>query len=245
MTDQKKRILLAEDEPHLAFNLNFNLQREGYEVIPATNGQVALDLFRQSGPFDLVVLDVMMPEINGFDVARTIRKTDGKTGILMLTAKAAEDDIITGLECGADDYMTKPFHLKEFLLRVKRMAERSSLLRTNQPNVLDTANLLSLGSLTLNIDELVLHSPDAKETLTALEAQVLAELIHHVNRVVSRRQLLEKVWGLSGSIETRTVDNFIMRLRKVIERHSSCGLTLESVRGRGYRLKHNDESNKA
>lgn len=237
MTAERRKILLAEDEPHLAFNLEFNLQREGYTVIPAINGQIALEKFEKEGPFDLIILDIMMPEIDGFQVARSIRKKDGKTGILMLTARAAEDDIVTGLECGADDYMTKPFHLKEFLLRVKRMVERASLLRQNAPEP-EKKRIFVLGGLTLNTEDLILSSKDANDNLTALESLVLCELFENANKVVSRKHLLEKVWGLSGSIETRTVDNFIMRLRKILERHPAAAMELESVRGRGYRLKY-------
>src|SRR4051812_34864697 len=125
MPDPKKRILLVEDEPNLAFNLQFNLQAEGYDVTPAVDGQTALVKFDREGPYDLVILDVMLPEVNGFDVARHIRAKDDQTHILMLTAMGKEEDRLQGFEAGADDYITKPFHLKEFLLRVRRMIRRS------------------------------------------------------------------------------------------------------------------------
>ena len=127
MTEKKNRILLVEDEPNLAFNIEYNLQSEGYEVVLAADGSEALSAFDHNGPFALIILDIMLPKINGLEVASIIRSKDKITQILMLTARAAENDVIRGLEQGADDYMTKPFSFKELLLRVRRMADRSEL----------------------------------------------------------------------------------------------------------------------
>ena len=125
MPEAKKKILLVEDEPHLAFNLQLNLQSENYDVILAIDGKIALEQFNAESPFDLIILDAMLPEIDGFKVAKAIRQTDDQTHILMLTALGREEDRVKGFESGIDDYITKPFHLQELLLRVKRMIRRS------------------------------------------------------------------------------------------------------------------------
>ena len=234
MSVVKKRILLVEDEPHLAFNIEFNLQAEGYEVVPATNGQIALDKFRTGGPFDLVVLDVMIPEIDGIKVAREIRRDDIQTGILMLTARSSKEDIVRGLETGADDYMTKPFLLKEFLLRVKRMVQRSELFSAKIQEA--DERVLKCGEITLDTESLELSCEQGRYELTILEANVLREFMRNPGKVLTRDHLLTTVWGVNGRIETRTVDNFILRLRKYLEKDPSNPVFLESIRGRGYRF---------
>jgi len=234
MIEPKKRILLVEDEPHLAFNMNFNLQAEGYDVVPAVDGQIALQKFANNGPFDLIILDVMLPEVNGFDVAKSIREHDDQTQILMLTALGKEDDRLRGFEAGADDYVTKPFHLQEFLLRVKRMIKRSQYFHT--PGDASSAEVLRCGPFALNTELLHLVTPTGQHTLTALEADVLREFMKNPKRVLSRQHLLDTVWGMKGDIETRTVDNFIVRLRRYLEVDPGKPVFLVSVRGRGYRL---------
>lgn len=231
--NDKRRILLVEDEPNLAFNIEFNLESEGFEVCLARDGKEALDRFRNEGPFALIILDLMLPEINGFEVASIIRQTDKVTQILMLTARASESDVIQGLERGADDYMTKPFSFKELLLRVKRMADRSELLTQG---LRPKNTKLQFGSLTWNTESLELCGPTGTHLLTVLEAKVLNEFVHNPDRILSRKHLLSKVWGVNGNVETRTVDNFIMRLRKYIESNPSKPEYLKSVRGRGYKF---------
>ena len=233
MQESKKKILLVEDEPHLAFNMEFNLKEEGYDVIAAINGREALDKYHKHKPFDLILLDVMLPELSGFEVARSIRETDRTTGVLMLTARAAEEDVIKGLECGADDYITKPFSLKELLARIKRMAARSELLSDSKEA---RPAQLAYGGLTLDTESLELTCPQGSHSLTVLEAKVLEEFMVNPNRVLTRKHLLNKVWGVNGNVETRTVDNFVMRIRKYIESNPSNPTYLKSVRGRGYRF---------
>jgi DNA-binding response OmpR family regulator len=235
MTTPKKRILLVEDEPNLAFNLQFNLQVEGYEVVPAVDGRIAVAKFLEDGPFDLVILDVMLPEMNGFEVAEKIRQSDDQTHILMLTALGKEEDRLRGFEAGADDYITKPFHLKEFLLRVRRMVKRSEYFQSTPPESADSHELV-FGPFRLDTELLQLHGPTGHHTLTALEADVLREFMKNPKRVLSRQYLLDTVWGMKGDIETRTVDNFIVRLRRYLEPEPSKPRYLVSVRGRGYRL---------
>lgn len=234
MSERVKKILLVEDEPHLAFNLEYNLKEEGYAVVYAATGHIALEKWRREGPFDLVVLDIMLPEIDGMSLARQFRSESQKTGLLMLTARATEADVVLGLEAGADDYMTKPFHLKEFLLRVKRMAERSALFPIEKKPT--PSRNLRLGSIELNMEEWQLSTPKGHFKLTELEALLLREFMENPNKVLSRDHLLQKVWGIGQNVETRTVDNFIMRLRRYLEPNPSQPRQIESVRGRGYKL---------
>lgn len=233
--NDRKRILLVEDEPHLAFNLAYNLQAEGFDVVPAVTGQIAIKKWEQEGPFSLIILDVMLPERNGFEVARAIRATDKRTGILMLTARAHEADVIQGLESGADDYMTKPFHLQEFLLRVKRMAERSEFLQ-GEARDHTASSTLRLGKFQLDPEGLTLTGPTETFKITDLEAGVLKEFLSNPGTVLTRAHLLREVWGMRAEVESRTVDNFIVRLRKYLESDPGRILRLESVRGKGYRL---------
>ncbi len=234
MITGQKHILLVEDEPHLAFNMELNLQAEGYRVTLAKDGREALDRYSKDGPFALIILDVMLPELNGFEVASHIRQADKITGILMLTARASENDILQGLETGADDYMTKPFSLQELFLRVKRMADRSDLFSPLRART--TSILISFHDVTWNPQTFELQGPQGNFVLTALEARVLTEFLEHPQEVLSRKHLLGQVWGVHGNVETRTVDNFIMRLRKYFEKDPSQPEILQSVRGRGYKF---------
>jgi two-component system alkaline phosphatase synthesis response regulator PhoP len=234
MLPGSKHILLVEDEPHLAFNMELNLHAEGYRVTLAKDGLEALQKYETEGPFSLIILDVMLPEMNGFDVAAHIREKDKITGILMLTARAAESDVIQGLERGADDYMTKPFSLQELLLRVKRMADRSELL--SSVRMPSSGARITFDEVVWNPDTFELEGPHGRVILTALEAKVLTEFLDHPHEILSRKHLLTRVWGVHGNVETRTVDNFIMRLRKYVEKDPSQPLILQSVRGRGYKF---------
>lgn len=238
------RILLVEDEPNLLFNLDFNLKSEGYEVISASNGRSALDAYQTQGPFAVIILDVMLPEINGFELAKIIREKDRRTQILMLTARASESDVIEGLEQGADDYMTKPFSFKELMLRVKRMAARTELFQQAKETS-SSATQIWFDKFMFDEETLELSGPKKKATLTSLEAKVLAEFLAHPQVILSRKHLLHSVWNVSENIETRTVDNFIMRIRKYIEDDPSKPKLLKSIRGRGYKLCVSINSDKA
>jgi DNA-binding response OmpR family regulator len=235
---KKGRILLVEDEPNLAFTLHYNLQAEGYEVIPAVTGTQALVQYEKSGPFNLIILDVMLPELDGFSVANKIRQTDKRTGILMLTALSDTDSRLQGLRSGVDDYISKPFNLEELLLRISRMIERSALL--NQASETNSG-IRKFGPFTLDVDSLRLVSPQGNFDITALEADILREFMDNPNRVLSREHLLKNVWGMRGEVETRTVDNFIVRLRRYLETEPNDPKYLRSVRGRGYRLVDHEE----
>lgn len=240
--DQTSRVLLVEDEAHLAFTLQFNLQAEGFKVVSAANGAIGLDTFLNDGPFDVIILDVMLPEMNGFEVAKIIREKDHTAGILMLTARASDEDRIRGLGIGVDDYITKPFHLEELMMKVKRTADRSRLFESRSIQSAETmGSVIRYGKFALNLQTLILKTPTEEHTLTALEGDILKTFIDHIGEVLSREFLLNYVWKVQGDIETRTVDNFIVRLRRYIEDNPAQPRYLVSVRGRGYRLLRCDE----
>ena len=224
------RILLVEDEESLAVGLEYNLSEEGYDVTIAHDGREALRLFKQND-YDLIILDIMLSyHDDGFEVARKIRDKSLQIPILMLTARNSADDVVRGLELGADDYITKPFHLKELLLRVRRILKRKRWYRqvtTEQP-------LYRFGKNEINFEDLTCRSGDQQFRLTKREAAVLKYLIDRQGKIVSRNELLENVWGLSSAIETRTVDNFIARLRKYFEPNPSQPIFIKSVRSAGY-----------
>jgi two-component system, OmpR family, alkaline phosphatase synthesis response regulator PhoP len=222
-------ILLVEDEINLARPLHFNLEQEGYRVRATPSGREALS-WVLSERFDLIILDIMIEEMDGFEVARRVRQRDQKLPILMLTARTAEADRIHGLEIGADDYLVKPFHLRELLLRVRRMLQRSCwYVEKAEP-----APALHVAGYTIQLDQLTATGPKGKLQLTALEARLLEVLTAQPNQVVSRAELLEKVWGYHSDIETRTVDNFIVRLRKYFEPEPDQPRYFISIRGQGY-----------
>ena len=226
------KILLVEDEKNLAFSLKLNLVAEGLTVIHAATGLQAIAAFERERPLAGVILDIMLPDLDGFEVAKRIRALDPRVGITMLTAKASEEDRLHGLDVGADDYIIKPFHLAEFLKRVKRMVARSQFFE-GAP----APQRLSFGAVTLEEDTLTLLSPRGTFQLTALEADVMRAFLLKPNQILSRGFLLKEVWGVAESLETRTVDNFIVRLRRFLEPNPRKPQILLSVRGKGYLLK--------
>lgn len=225
----KKKILLVEDELNLARPLQFNLEQDGYEVRSTASGKEAL-LLHSREPFDLIILDLMIEEIDGFEVARQIRGRDKRLPILMLTARSTAVDRVHGLELGADDYVVKPFHLRELLLRVERMIERATWYgRGSIPQ-----SIISIGGYEVDLDKLSGFGPRGPLQLTALEADLLKALTSQPNHVLSRGELLEQVWGYHSRVETRTVDNFIVRLRKYFEEEPEQPRHFISLRGKGY-----------
>ncbi len=226
------RILVVEDEKHLAEGLLYNLRSEGYDAGLARDGQEALDLFEQ-GPWNLILLDLMLPRVDGFEVARRIREADPRIPILMLTARAAEEDRVKGLECGADDYLTKPFHLQELLLRVQGMLKRSSWYRT----VPGQGAVYRFGAdCWVDFSKRRAAGPAGERDLTDKEFRVLRYLVERQPDLVSRDEMLQQIWGYSPGVETRTLDSFIHRLRTYLEKDPSSPEHILSVRGRGYRF---------
>jgi DNA-binding response OmpR family regulator len=226
----KPHILLVEDEIHLARGICFNLEQEECRVSHVESGEEALERLAYDR-FSLIILDVMLPGMDGFSVCREIRKTDTRVPILMLTARSEEVDRINGLEHGADDYLTKPFSLSEFLLRVKGMLRRSAWYR---PEPVEEG-------YRFGDNEVFLLSYRAKTAqgeidLTDLEVKMLALFFQKEGEAIPRRTLLEKVWGYSSETETRTLDNFIVRLRKYFEPDPASPVFFQTVRGVGYRF---------
>ena len=222
------RILIVEDEPSMLAGLKDNLELEGYDVDTAENGSVGLKkLFENS--YHLVLLDVMLPELSGFDVLKQARERGLRTPVIMLTAKGEEVDRVVGLELGADDYVTKPFSLRELLARVKAV-----LRRTDGPGDPDT--LMALGTLTVDFASYNATRSGENLEMTPKEFEVLRFLWQHRNRTVSRDQLLTNVWGYEEPVSTRTVDNFILRLRQKVEEDPAHPRHIITIHGTGYKL---------
>jgi two-component system, OmpR family, alkaline phosphatase synthesis response regulator PhoP len=205
-------ILLVEDEESLSVGLEFNLREEGYSVTRAADGRRALECFA-SGDFDLIILDLMLPYIDGYEVARRIRARSPQVPILMLTARTSAADRIRGLEIGADDYLTKPFHRKELLLRIRGMLKRKAWYQSS----IEAVPVVRVGKCEIRFAELTVRAGARHFRLTPREAMVLKYLSDRKGKVVTRKELLEKVWQVPPDVETRTVDAFIGRLRKMIE----------------------------
>lgn len=231
-------VLVVEDEAHLAEGLRFNLEAEGHTVIVCDNGEAALQTLQQS-VIDVVVLDVMLPGINGFEVVGALRQAHNFVPVLMLTALHRPEDVLKGFESGADDYLAKPFDLNILLARIH------SLLRRRQWTVMPAAPSASAGSnadlfvldgRTVDFRALELRTPDGNIQLTQMEAELLRYLIRNQDRAVSRQEILKEVWGLPVDLDTRAIDNFIVRLRRYIEDEPSKPQHLLTVRGVGYKL---------
>lgn len=224
-----EKILLVEDEETLAIGLEFNLTDEGYTVDWAKDGRVALDMFNSQG-YDLIILDITLPYYNGFEIAEVVRRTNPQMPILMLTARTSSEDKVRGLESGADDYLTKPFHLEELLLRVKGMLKRKKWYKASA----ETQPVYRFGKNEINFENLHCKCGAKQITLTQREAMVLKYLIENKGKIVSRKELLENVWHISSEVETRTVDNFISRLRKYFEVDPNNPAYIKSIRSTGY-----------
>jgi DNA-binding response OmpR family regulator len=225
----ENKILLVEDEETLAVGLEFNLTEEGYSVVWAKDGKVALDLF-YAQEFDLIILDIMLPYVNGFEVAKKVREKSPQMPILILSARSGVEDRVKGLELGADDFLAKPFHLQELLLRIKGMLKRKMWYK----NAASIQPAYSFGNNKINFENLECFTKDSQIRLTQQEAMVLKYLIDNEGKIVSRKELIENVWHMNPDIETRTVDNFIVRLRKYFEPDPSNPVYFKSIRGTGY-----------
>ncbi len=234
-------VLIVEDEQHLAEGLRFNLEAEGYRVEICPDGETALArlLAAQAG-FDVVILDVMLPEMDGFEVARQLRQAGQFVPILMLTARSRPEDVLRGFETGADDYLPKPFELAILIARLKGLLRRSqwARLQAAPPPAAPPAekNCYLFAGKTIDFDALELKTGDRAIKLTMMEADLLRYLIQHENKAISRRNILEDVWGLHEDTDTRAIDNFIVRLRRYIEDDPSAPRHLLTVRGIGYRF---------
>ncbi|SMO32216.1 response regulator transcription factor [Solitalea koreensis] len=227
-----QRILLVEDEEHLLEAIKLNLELEGYHVTVATDGKKALKIVKEER-FNLAILDVMLPEIDGFQVCETIRLENTELPILFLTAKNTSEDRVMGLKKGADDYLTKPFNLEELILRVGILVKRS--IRNKEEG--KSLNTYKIGDKEINFTSFELTEANGSKTmLTKKEAMLLKLLIERHNEVVSREQILETVWNYDVYPSTRTIDNFILSFRKYFEPNPKEPRYFHSVRGVGYKF---------
>ena len=250
------RILLVEDEEHLAQGLRFNLEAECYSAEVVGDGETATDrLLKQNADFDAVVLDIMLPGKDGFTVVSELRAAHNYVPVLMLTARGRPEDVLKGFASGADDYLPKPFDLSILLARLQGLLRRSAWMRSavsakhSERSGMPAGNLngddfgtftfdgktIDFGALELRTNGTVIH-------LTLMESQLLRHLVRNDGRVVSRKQILEEVWGLHEDTDTRAIDNFIVRLRRYIEADPAQPRHLLTVRGVGYRFLANPEA---
>lgn len=229
------RILVVEDEAHLAEGLQFNLEAEGHEVEIAADGiSAAARLAEADRPLDLVILDLMLPGMSGFEVARRARAAGNYVPILVLSAKDEAADVVRGLEEGGDDYLTKPFRLEELLARVRGLLRRRRWDRV--PREDEPARSVAIGQVTVRFDRFELETPGGTIRLTTREAALLRALVERSGEAVTRGELLEDVWGLRADTNTRVVDSFIVRLRRYVEEDPARPRHILSVRGHGYRF---------
>jgi len=235
--DSKKRILVVEDEKHIAEGIRLNLSLLGYNVTIATDGVSALQQWKAWRP-DLIVLDIMLPGIDGFSVLQSIRLEDEKLPILILSAKAGPDDRVRGLAHGVDDYLAKPFNLEEFQLRVERLLKRASWGRSENEagydNTVFTESTYTFGPNKVEFDTGNAHCRGGVVHLTEQELKLLKLFIKHRGKPLSRSKILEIGWGYTGEMTTRTVDNFIVRFRKYFEVNPKKPKFFRSVRSVGY-----------
>ena len=221
-----RRILVVEDEPSIAFALEADLRTEGYAVTVTSTGDEALRLARNES-FDLILLDVMLPGTDGFEVCRSLRRGDGRTPIIMLTAKAGEAEKVMGLELGADDYVTKPFSPRELRARIK-----AALRRVGDAD-LDT---FQFGDVEINFARCEVRRAGKVVDLSALEFKLLTAFVRSRGRVLSRDQLLDAAWGEGVALNDRVVDNHIVSLRRKLEPEPACPRHFVNIRGMGYRF---------
>ncbi|MBW2473394.1 MAG: response regulator transcription factor [Deltaproteobacteria bacterium] len=224
-------ILVVEDEEHIAQGLVFNLEQEGYQVTHAETGSAAMQIF-DNERFDLVVLDLMLPDGHGIDLCKKMRETSPQLPILILTALGEEHSRVKGLQAGADDYLGKPFNLEEFLLRVSGMLRRSTWY---QPD-LSKNESYQFGRNSVDLKNLQAVTANGIIRLTELEGRMLETFFVHAGDTLTRAELLKSVWGMAEDTETRTLDNFVVRLRKYFEQDPSNPRHFLTVRGRGYRF---------
>jgi len=236
------RILVVEDERHLADGLRFNLEAEGYQVQLVETGEAALEsLSSGAPPFDVVILDVMLPGKDGFTVISELRQGGNFIPTLMLTARGHPEDVLRGFTAGADDYLTKPFELAILIARIRGLLRRhewmrASLNHMNHVAPVEPSDAFTFGEKSVHFDRLELQVRGQTFPLTLMEANLLRYLIQHEGKPVSRKTMLEEVWGLHEDTDTRAIDNFVVRLRRYIEEDPTRPQHLLTVRGVGYRF---------
>ena len=236
------RVFVVEDELHLAQGLQFNLEADGHEARLFETAEAAvLALNENPEAADVIVLDVMLPGRDGFWAASELRRRKNFVPVLMLTARSRPEDVLKGFESGADDYLPKPFELSILLARINSLLRRTEWMRgnshsSNRPDVPEEPDIFTFAGRIVNFSTLELTAKNKKTHLTLMEAELLRYLIRNNGRAVSRKQILDEVWGLREDTDTRAIDNFIVRLRRYIEENPSSPRHLLTVRGIGYRF---------
>jgi len=225
----KKKILIIEDEPDLVKGLKLNLSDEGFEVDSAVNGVEGFRKAVEEAP-DLIILDIMLPEMDGLEVCRKLRQKNIDIPVIMLTAKGGEIDKVVGLEIGADDYMTKPFSIRELLARIK------ARLRHSEKEAKPVPEIYSIGDIEIDFARFKIKRKGKEQELTSIETDILKYFVIHRGEVVTRNDLLDKIWGYQSYPTTRTIDNHILKLRKKIEEDPPHPRYILSVYGGGYRF---------
>ena len=233
------RVLVVEDEAHLAEGLRFNLEAEGYQVETFDSGESALERMKQDPAFDVLILDVMLPGKDGFGVMTEMRQSGVLVPTLMLTARGHSDDVLKGFEAGADDYLTKPFDLAILIARIRGLLRRRNWLQPPVAAARKADEVFKFGAehdKWVNFDALELWVRDQVFRLTLMEANLLRFMIEHEGKPVSRKSMLQKVWSLQEDTDTRPIDNFIVRLRRYMEDDPKVPKHLITVRGIGYQF---------
>ena len=234
---EPSRILVVEDERHIADGLCFNLRAEGHEAVVAPDGEQALDLLlNQRQPFDAVVLDVMLPGKDGFTVASEVRAAGRYVPILMLTARGRPEDVLRGFGAGADDYLPKPFELAILMARLNGLLRRRRWNERDVPAQAVSSDTFAFAGRLIDFTAMEIRARGESHRLTLMESDLLRHLVRNAGQVVSRRDILENVWNLHEDTDTRAIDNFIVRLRRYIEDRPSSPRFLLTVRGVGYRF---------
>jgi DNA-binding response OmpR family regulator len=232
------RILIVEDEQHISDGLKFNLEAEGHDAVVASDGEQALDLLlKERRVFDVVVLDVMLPGKDGFTVAAELRAAEQFLPILMLTARGRPDDVLKGFEAGADDYLPKPFELTILLARIHGLLRRRRWNEQDTPQPDEAhGDVYSFAGRTLDFGAMEVRALGKSHRLTQMECDLLRYLVKNAGQAISRGTILEDVWGLHESTDTRAIDNFIVRLRRYLEDRPAAPKILQTVRGVGYKF---------
>lgn len=228
------RILIVEDEKHLAEGLRFNLEAEGFDVHISPTGEDALKMMKDER-FAAVVLDVMLPGVDGFEVAQHLRSQNDFTPILMLTARGRPEDVLSGFEAGADDYLSKPFDLEIFFARLNGLLRRNEWSRRAGGSQ-SVPDVVEVNNRTIDFANLELRQQGNVMPMTLMEIKLLRYLIEHEGTAVSRKTILEDVWGLQEDTDTRAIDNFIVRLRRYLEDEPNDPKIVRTVRGIGYKF---------
>jgi DNA-binding response OmpR family regulator len=231
------RMLIVEDEPALAQGLKFNFEQEGYDVLLAGDGPTALQLFRSADPpVELIILDLMLPGMSGYETCTAIRQLDTVVPILVLSARTLSEDKMHAFDCGTDQYMTKPFALPELINRVRNLRERHRVIQSGSRTPASATEEFRFDDCTINFTTFEVVCRGRRHNLTTLEMQLLKYFVEHANQVLSRHEIMEKVWVDTPEVSTRSIDNFVMRLRKIVEPDPSRPQYIISVRGTGYRF---------